>query len=132
MSPSDALVAADAAGAYLLTDRSTLLRQTALQTIRDITVFFEPASPHDVLMNSCNALIPAHAPRKRSAEAARFLGYLLSVRGQKVIAAFGREELGGFSLSLFAPAGVEFANSLLRGVVPRKGQWRIVAIRSRL
>jgi tungstate transport system substrate-binding protein len=32
------------------------LRQTALETIKSTTVFFEPGAEDDVLMNSCFAL----------------------------------------------------------------------------
>ncbi|KAK5030618.1 hypothetical protein LTS07_005402 [Exophiala sideris] len=95
-SPSEALTSADAAGAYLLTDRSTLLRQTALRTIHNTTVFFEPTRPDDILMNSCYALVPSSLPEERAAEVSRFLAYLFSERGQDIIATFGVEELGGF------------------------------------
>lgn len=55
LTPADALQGADKAGAYLLTDRSTLLRQTGMQSIKETTVFFEPGKENDVLMNSCYA-----------------------------------------------------------------------------
>ncbi|THZ42487.1 hypothetical protein D6C90_05288 [Aureobasidium pullulans] len=50
--PSEALTSADVAGAYLLSDRSTLLRQTMLSTISKSTVFYEPTGPKDILINS--------------------------------------------------------------------------------
>jgi tungstate transport system substrate-binding protein len=126
-SPSEALKAADAAGAYLLTDRSTLLRQTALQTIHSTTVFIEPKSAEDVLMNSCYALIPAHVSGERFAAALHFLDYLFSQEGQRVIAAFGKEELGGFPL--FASVGDGFAKSFLRGGLPCNGKWKLLETR---
>ena len=120
--PSEALTAADAAGAYLLTDRSTLLRQTALQTIHNTTVFFEPTSPNDVLMNSCHALTPSSMSAERSIAVSNFLSYLWG-RGQDVIASFGKEELGGFAL--FAPVRDGFATVYLTGGLPRDGHWTI-------
>ncbi|KAM0754373.1 hypothetical protein T439DRAFT_352392 [Meredithblackwellia eburnea MCA 4105] len=45
LTSADALVGADGAGAYLLSDRSTVLRQTELGTIRNSTVFYEPTTP---------------------------------------------------------------------------------------
>ncbi|KAI5480259.1 hypothetical protein MNV49_001218 [Pseudohyphozyma bogoriensis] len=56
--PATALIGADGAGAYLLSDRSTLLRQTANKAIIGSTVFYEPGDAHDFLMNSCAVLLP--------------------------------------------------------------------------
>ncbi|KAK5414501.1 hypothetical protein LTR06_004314 [Exophiala xenobiotica] len=122
LSPSEALTTADAAGAYLLTDRSTLLRQTSLQTIHNTTVFFEPTSTDHVLMNSCYALIPTHMSNEHAVEVSNFVAYLFSERGQDVIGTFGSEELGGFSL--FAPVRDGFATSFLQGGLPREGRWK--------
>lgn len=122
-SPAEALIAGDAAGAYLLTDRSTLLRQTSLQTIHNTTVFFEPMVADDSLMNSCYALIPSRIPKERVAVIDSFLNYLASDRGQDVVADFGSEELGGFSL--FAPVKDRFARSYLGGGMSSNGKWVI-------
>ena len=115
---------ADATGAYLLIDRSTLLRQTALQTIRNTTVFFEPTAPDDLLMNSCYALTSTNSTTERTATVSHFLDYLFSELGQKVIEDFGRDELGGYPL--FAPVKDGFATSLLRGGLPRDGHWEML------
>lgn len=120
--PSEALTSADAAGAYLLIDRATLLRQTAERTIHHTTVFFEPTAPDDILMNSCYALTPAHPPADRVAATSDFLKYLFSHRGQDVIASFGIRDLGGFPL--FAPVRDGFATTFLRGGAPRDGRWK--------
>lgn len=121
LSPSEALIVADAAGAYLLTDRSTLLRQTALKTIHNTTVFFEPTKTDDVLINSCYALISTDVSAEHTPTAQQFLQYLFSERGQDVIADFGKKGLGGFPL--FAPVRDGFASSFLRGGTPRDGKW---------
>ena len=92
--PSEALVRADAAGAYLLSDRSTLLRQVALCTVSRSTVFVEPRSPTDELMNTCYALTsPKSSPEKRKL-VDQFLSYTLSLRGQNVIAKYGLADVG--------------------------------------
>lgn len=80
LTPAEALVKADAAGAYLLSDRSTLLRQTHLRTIKSSTVFYEPSSSTDFLMNSCAALV-ADQP---SEMALRFARWLLSTKAQSM------------------------------------------------
>ena len=116
-SPAEAIRNADAAGAYLLTDRSTLLRQTALQTISSTTVFFEPSSEDDVLMNSCFAL---SSPARNSANERAFLEYLASERGQGVVGAFGEDMVG---VPFFARVEEGFARRKLRGGVPRGGRW---------
>jgi tungstate transport system substrate-binding protein len=122
-SPYEALTTADAAGAYLLIDRSTLLRQTASRTIHNTTIFFEPTGADDILMNSCYALFLSQTSAERATAVARFIDYLFSDRGQRVIASFGKEELGGFPL--FAPVRDGFAASFLRGGTPQEGQWKI-------
>lgn len=122
-SPAEALIAGDAAGAYLLTDRSTLLRQTSLQTIHGTTVFFEPKTPDDMLMDSCFALVSTRIPGERRAAVVSFLNYVASARGQRVVANFGAEALGGFSL--FAPVRDGFSRSYLKGGMPLNGRWVI-------
>jgi len=122
-SPAEALASADAAGAYLLIDRATLLSQTIQRTIQHTTVFFEPTNPSDVLMNSCYALISTSQPAERSRTISKFLEYLYSSAGQGVVERFGRVETGGFPL--FAPARAGFAASLLKGGRPREGRWTI-------
>ncbi|KAH7062513.1 hypothetical protein B0J12DRAFT_645627 [Macrophomina phaseolina] len=118
--PADALKRADAAGAYLLTDRSTLLRQTASRTISATTVFIEPQSLEDPLMNSCYALYSTALTGERFENASRFLDYLCSARGQDVIGSFGQGEAG---LPFFARLEEGFANTTLKGGVPRQGRW---------
>jgi len=122
-SPSEALAIADAAGAYLLIDRSTLLSQTIQNTIQNTTVFFEPTNPSDVLMNSCYALTSTSQPTERSRATIPFLSYLFSSAGQAVVENFGKAETGGFPL--FAPAYAGFAALLLKGGLPRDGRWTI-------
>ncbi|CAK7232950.1 hypothetical protein SBRCBS47491_008442 [Sporothrix bragantina] len=119
--PEDALKNATAAGAYLLTDRSTLLRQTWLQTIpSNVTVFFEPTRADDILMNSCYAL-RSTAPNLQYRQGTDdFLAYLLSEAGQSTIASYGVKETG---LSLFSPASDGFATTFLRGGRPQGGRW---------
>lgn len=119
-SPTEALTAADAAGAYLLTDRSTLLMQTASKTIYNSTVFFEPTAVNDVLMNSCYALFSPHSSAQRAADVARLIQYLLSARGQNIVASLGREEVG---FPFFARVSDGFAASFLKGGIPREGKW---------
>ncbi|RBR25050.1 uncharacterized protein FIESC28_02174 [Fusarium coffeatum] len=83
LSPSEALKVADTAGAYFLTDRSTVLRQTGLGNIVNSTIFFEPSHAEDVLMNSCYALF---SPKVDNIYVHDFFTYLVSPRGQTVIA----------------------------------------------
>ena len=128
LSPAEALIAADTADAYLLTDRSTLLRQTALGTIHNTTVFVEPTQADNVLMNSCYALVPSQPSAKYAAEAKLFLDYLFSDQGQQLIAKFGSEELGGFAP--FASVRDAFAKTSLEGGAPRDGRWQPLAGRS--
>lgn len=116
LSPSEALKGSDAAGAYLLTDRSTLLRQVELGSIANTTVFFEPDAENDVLMNSCYALCPPAG----SPDIVAFLGYLLGDRAQSLIESYGAESAG---LPLFAKAADGFARTRLRGGRPVGGKW---------
>lgn len=116
LSPSEALKGADAAGAYLLTDRSTLLRQVSLGTISRTTVFFEPAAEDDVLMNSCYALC---LPKANNATVL-FLDYLLGDRAQGLIESYGRQQSG---LPLFAKAADGFARTPLKAGRPKGSQW---------
>lgn len=116
LSPSEALKGADAAGAYLLTDRSTLLRQVSLGTIARTTVFFEPAAEDDVLMNSCYALC---SPKANTATTL-FVDYLLGDRAQELVESYGRQEAG---LPLFAKAAHGFARTPLKGGRPEGSKW---------
>lgn len=116
LSPSEALRKADAAGAYLLTDRSTLLRQVSTGTISKTTVFFEPSAESDVLMNSCYAL---RSPTP-SQETLDFLDYLFTDRAQGIVGSYGAE---GCGLPLFAAAADGFARSTLKGGRPIGGHW---------
>ena len=118
LSPADALVAASDAGAYLLTDRSTLLTQTRLGKVHDLNVFFEPDSVESLLMNSCYALISATRP---NSERDQFVDYLLSGRGQQVIRSFGRTN--SQDPALFASVSEDYARSSLRGGNPVDGRW---------
>ncbi|KAF4309119.1 hypothetical protein GTA08_BOTSDO02851 [Botryosphaeria dothidea] len=118
--PADALRRADAAGAYLLTDRSTVLRQTALRTISSTTVFIEPESLQDPLMNSCYALYSTSGAGERFGNVIHFLDYLFSDRGQNVIGSFGRDEAG---LPFFATLKEGFAKTTLAGGMPKDGKW---------
>lgn len=122
-SPSEALAAADAAGAYLLIDRSTLLRQTMLYMIHHTTVFFEPTTSDDILMNSCYVVYsPKYTSTEKAATVMQCINYLFSSRGQHVIASFGKKDVGGFPL--FMPNRDGFATSFLCGGRPRDGRWR--------
>ena len=93
--PAPALLAADSAGAYHLTDRSTLLRQTAMGKIKDTTVFFEPTSGDDVLLNSCWACCATRPPSDEvGGRVKHFLGWLMGEDGQRVVKGFGEAEVG--------------------------------------
>lgn len=115
-SPAEALCAADAAGAYLLTDRSTLLSQVSLGRVAHTTVFFEPESVDHELMNSCFALCAPDA----TAETRDFAEYLLGDRAQRLIEEYGRQQTG---FPLFARAADGFARTRLRGGRPVAGKW---------
>jgi tungstate transport system substrate-binding protein len=121
LTPADAVKAADATGAYLLIDRSTLLRQTALQTITSTTVFIEPMRAEDQLMNSCFALYARTTTDDRSQAARQFIDYLLSDRGQEVVSSYGVAETG---VPLFAPVSEGYAKVPLRGGAPAQGKWQ--------
>ncbi|KAH9822096.1 hypothetical protein Tdes44962_MAKER04771 [Teratosphaeria destructans] len=114
--PAQAIIEADKAGAYLLIDRSTLLRQVADGKVHNTTVFLEPSRRDDVLMNSCYALTRPDPPEAT----VRFLEYLTSVRGQDIIARFGVEETG---MPSFASIENGFAEKGLRGGWPAAGRW---------
>lgn len=116
LSPAEALKGADVAGAYLLTDRSTLLRQVSLGTIFQTTVFFEPAAEDDVLMNSCYALSSLQPTQATAA----FLDYLLGDRAQGLIESYGKKEAG---LPLFAKAADGFARTPLKAGRPDGSKW---------
>ncbi|POS74612.1 hypothetical protein DHEL01_v207002 [Diaporthe helianthi] len=108
LSPSEALRNADASGAYLLTDRSTLLRQISSGTVSKTSVFFEPTSESDVLMNSCYALCSPNP----SQEVVRFLEYLIKDRAQSLIKAYGSNECG---IPFFTAVEDDFAKTVLQG-----------------
>lgn len=118
--PAEALQNADAMGAYLITDRSTLLRQTGLQSIAQTTVFFEPMSEEDVLMNSCYALCRSDAAQDEADRVNAFIGYALSKRGQSVIARHGLVDSG---LPLFGTIAEGFVRTRLTRGYPSGGQW---------
>lgn len=119
--PAGALVAADAAGAYHLTDRSTLLRQTAMRTIENTTVFFEPTSSTDVLLNSCWACRASRVSSKEAEEHVdAFLKWLTSEHGQEVVATFGEQEAG---LPFFAKVTDGFCPHFLRNGRAHGGKW---------
>jgi tungstate transport system substrate-binding protein len=118
--PAEAIQKADVAGAYLLTDRATLLCQTSLQTISRTTVFIEPRSGDDVLMNSCFALYSPDKERERNEHLNLFLEYAINGNGQGVIENFGVKEVG---VPLFAGTKESFAKNGLRGGFPTSGTW---------
>lgn len=124
VAPAEALKAAAYAGAYLVTDRSTLLAQTALRTISNMTVFFEPTSPDDPLMNSCYALHSTLATGQELEAIQSFVEYMLSPRGQAVIYSYGRGTCG---LPLFAALSEKFATTRLAGGRPKNGRWITVS-----
>jgi len=125
MTPGEALVKADEEGAYTLTDRSTFLRQTALGTISRSTVIFEPQNAEDVLMNSCHALYSMQASQQAQTEVEKFLQYLLSERGQNVVANFGAHDVG---LPFFARVDEGYAKTSLVGGKPQKRQWTAISM----
>lgn len=117
--PAEALIGADRAGAYLVTDRSTLLRQVGLGTISSSTVFFEPTSQYHYFMNSCFALSSPHAPAETKAQVARFLGYLSGPRGQRVVADCSIAD----GWALFATLAEKRAERLLGNGRAEGGRW---------
>lgn len=125
MTPAEALIEADRGGAYALTDRSTLLRQTMLGTISRTTVICEPQNADDVLMNSCHALYATQAPLRTQMEVAKFLRYLLSERGQNIVAKFGEHDVG---LPFFARVDEGYARSSLIGGKPQNRRWSVVSM----
>lgn len=122
--PAEALKTADEAGAYLLIDRSTLLAQTGLQTISKTTVFFEPKSTDDALMNSCYALYSPFLNISQSKAVNGFIHYMLSGRGQHMIETYGRDSTG---LPLFATLQEGFSKSSLIGGIQKNGKWILPA-----
>nr|RBQ83253.1 hypothetical protein FVER53263_06512 [Fusarium verticillioides] len=123
LSPPEALKGADAAGAYFLTDRSTVLRQTGLGTISNSTIFFEPTHSKDVLINSCYASFSpdmVEADTLAARQVRGFFLYLVSPRGQAVIRDYGIAQTG---LPLFAPVEDGVALTRLRGGRPIGGKW---------
>jgi tungstate transport system substrate-binding protein len=123
-SPAEAVVAASQVGAYLITDRSTLLTQTHQGTVQNITVFIEPETADSILMNSCYALVStADDGHGHHEERDRFVRYVASSRGQSLIRSFGR--IDSAEPSLFAGVEEGFARSTLRGGRPVDRTWKI-------
>jgi tungstate transport system substrate-binding protein len=120
MGPADALKSADAAGAYLITDRSTLLHQTGLKNVSKTTIFVEPEARDDILMNSCFALYAASADEEKARAVSHFIGYMRSERGQHVISNYGKVQVG---LPLFAAVEEGYAHSKLKDGRPVGGVW---------
>lgn len=60
--PAEAVAKAAFDGAYLLSDRSTLLTQTVQGTVSNLTVFFQPTNQFHPLMNSCYAMTCVNTP----------------------------------------------------------------------
>lgn len=129
-SPAEALTAADQAGAYLLTDRSTLLSLVRSRQVHNTTVFWEPDAPDHPLMNSCYALLPQPQSDVRRQTCQAFIDYLLSDRGQHIIATFGVSQDNLFPL--FAKVNDGFAGTFLRGGGPRNGCWKVWRDKPRL
>jgi tungstate transport system substrate-binding protein len=123
-SPAGAVVEASKAGAYLITDRSTLLHQTQLGTVSAMTVFYEPQSETDVLMNSCYALVGTISTEQDASpeERDRFIHYMLSDRGQNLIRRFGRAVEG--DAESFAVVSDGFARNKMKGGHSVDRQWR--------
>lgn len=119
LSPAEALKKADREGAYLLTDRSTLLRQVWLGNVVNTTVFAEPDAGDHVLMNSCYALCSPLA----SPEIKAFVEYLLGDKAQSLIESFGKREAG---LPLFAKAADGYARTSLTGGRIVEGKWSAI------
>ena len=121
--PPTALHNADALGAYIFTDRSSLLRQVARGNVSRTTAFIEPKTNDDPLMSSCYASQnPAQVGARRE-RVDSFLNYLFSRRGQRLIGSFGSEFLG---LPFFVPGHSEFdAGKLLADGRPQGRQWSL-------
>ena len=118
--PADAVTNATASGAYLLNDRSTLLNQVHLGTVKSATVFFEPTDPFHPLMNSCYALhTPLSAPGANK-EITKFIDYLKSSQGQAIIAKYGEDKVG---MPYFAPVSEGMASTRLVGGKARDRKW---------
>ncbi|KAH6651957.1 hypothetical protein BKA67DRAFT_572510 [Truncatella angustata] len=118
--PAEAVRKADAVGAYLVTDRSTLLRQTGLQAISQTTVFFEPSNGDDELMNSCYGLCSPNTAGDQTSRPNDFIDYLLSETGQSIVNSYGLRDC---ELPLFASIKEGFARTRLTGGYPRAGRW---------
>ncbi|KPI39020.1 uncharacterized protein AB675_4467 [Cyphellophora attinorum] len=124
-SPAGAVIEAGKAGAYLITDRSTLLHQTQLGVVSDMTVFYEPQSETDVLMNSCFALVGTTLAKGDASpeERDRFVQYMQSDRGQDLIRRFGQVEEG--DVECFARVQDGFARNKMRGGQGVDRRWRV-------
>ncbi|KAL3483775.1 hypothetical protein BJX62DRAFT_230763 [Aspergillus germanicus] len=118
--PSEAVAKADAEGAYLLCDRSTLLTQTGKGLASSLTVYMEPTDAWHELMNSSYALTSPRTKANTAQEVRLFLEYIKSPRGQAVIKDFGRETVG---LSLFATIEERYASAPMLGGVAKSNRW---------
>ncbi|GME48550.1 hypothetical protein GTA08_BOTSDO02851 [Neofusicoccum parvum] len=115
--PAEALRAAGAAGAYVLTDRSTLLRQVWTGGVGGgVGVFCEPEGAEDGLMNSCYAL---YAPGAGE-EVRAFVEWVRGEGGQGVVRRYGVEEVGE---ALFAAVEEGWARRGLKGGRAVGGRW---------
>ena len=113
ISPAEAVWEGHGRQAYVLTDRSTLLRQMGGRFggfEKWMKVYFEPEDERSLLMNSCHALFDSRASEEVKAETDRFVEYLLSERGQMLISEYGRE---GAGLPLFAAVREGYAKESL-------------------
>lgn len=99
------LVVASERRAYMVTDRGTFV---GLSARLDLAILVEPRPR---LLNTYHVLTldPARVPAADRAAAASFVAYLVSVEGQELIGAFGRERYGA---PLFTPAAGRDERSL--------------------
>lgn len=90
----DSLKMADELGAYILTDEATYLKMTKEGAI-SIPVSFRGAKD---LLNQYGVLVVTGSAQEAAAQ--KFYDWIISDRGQEVIAGYGIEEFGG---ALFTP-----------------------------
>lgn len=121
--PAEAVINADKVDAYLLTDRSTLVAQVGMKHIHRLTVFHEPRTPDDILMNSCAVLSnPIYSDREE--QFTPFITWLHSEQAQQVISVFGVKQT---SVPLFARVSEDYAKSSIRGGQPVNGRWLLAS-----
>jgi tungstate transport system substrate-binding protein len=118
--PSEAVARANAKGAYILCDRSTLLTQARKGLASKLTVFLEPTDAWHELMNSCYALKSPATKGRTAEEVMLFLEYIKSPRGQAVVKDFGRDSVG---LSLFATIEEGYAIAPMLDGVAKDNRW---------